>query len=293
MVQPIKRKLFTGRTLVHALLAVYGLILAYVIVGLVAKYLISADIFFDLSLALLLFALAQSIYEVGLRNASFFILITVAVSFALEVLGTNTGLPFGRYHYTDLLGSRILGVPIAVPLVWFVISYITFSSIASSSAKFQQQQHETLMLKRGLAIAAFAAFGSMAWDIMIDPMFTAYGYWVWDAQSFPVPEIYGVPITNFVGWFFAVFVMVLAFFLFRVFRTKGSAIVKRPNTSDSRVVYLFLMVDGTVANASLGHWFAVLLGILAMGSFLTIPPLVERRKIKSMIASVELRQQPK
>src|SRR5579875_2878594 len=64
-----------------------------------------------------------------------------------------------------------------------------------------------LDLRKIVLLCALAAFGSVAWDLMIDPMFTAYGYWVWGTQLFPRPEISGIPLTNFLGWFIVVFLM--------------------------------------------------------------------------------------
>src|SRR5579875_1263535 len=108
-------------------MGLYALILAYILSGLVFNFQIPADMFFDLSFALLFFALAQSTYEFGARNALFFILVTSSIGFLAEVLGTSSGIPFGRYYYTDFLGPKVIGVPVVVPLVWFVIIYITFS----------------------------------------------------------------------------------------------------------------------------------------------------------------------
>ncbi|MFI5421371.1 MAG: carotenoid biosynthesis protein, partial [Nitrososphaerales archaeon] len=124
----------TGKLVVHFLLGVYAIILAYIILGLLFKFTVSADKFFGLSFALLFFTLAQAIYELGFRNALIFLLITSTIGFLAEVLGTNSGFPFGKYYYTDFLGEKAFGVPVVVPLVWFVIAYIAFSIARSAFA---------------------------------------------------------------------------------------------------------------------------------------------------------------
>ncbi|WP_175266944.1 carotenoid biosynthesis protein [Acidiplasma cupricumulans] len=40
-------------------------------------------------------------------------------SLLIEIIGVNSGYPFGRYYYTSLLGPRIYGVPYAIPLFGF------------------------------------------------------------------------------------------------------------------------------------------------------------------------------
>ncbi|MGH2638802.1 MAG: carotenoid biosynthesis protein, partial [Rhabdochlamydiaceae bacterium] len=160
-----------GRIVVHALLLVYALILAYILSGLIFKFNISADIFFDLSFALLFFAVGQAFYELGFRKAILFLIITSVIGFFAELLGTSTGFPFGKYYYTDFLGPKVLGVPEVVPLVWFVIAYLTFSIAGSSNTSRQGAERNHV-----LNIALLSAFGAVAWDFMIDPMFSSYGY---------------------------------------------------------------------------------------------------------------------
>jgi putative membrane protein len=112
----------------------------------VLGFIISADIFFDLSFALLFFALAQSIFELGTKNALFFLVLSAVIGYAAEVLGTSTGFPFGQYSYSELLGPKVLGVPVFVPLIWFVISYVTLSVtqdtvISEGEIRRQEQQY--------------------------------------------------------------------------------------------------------------------------------------------------------
>ena len=255
----------------HALVFIYAAILAYILLGLVFQFNISADIFFDLSFALLFFALGQAFYEMGLKKALAFIVISAVVGFAAEVLGTSTGFPFGQYYYTDFLGPKAFGVPYVVPLVWFVIAYLAFS-IAQSA--FGDDN------RRLIGMAALAAFGAVSWDFLVDPMFSSYGYWVWTKQYLPLAKLSGIPLTNFVGWFVLV-VLMISVFLFLV--PKGSSLILRRNTFDSRLVYVLLMIDGIVANSTLHNWLVIVIGVSSMMVFLTISLYYERKH--SMLAS--------
>jgi hypothetical protein len=55
-------------------------------------------------LAALVFVVAHGYIALGWRNIIAFSLITVVISFTSEAIGVATGLIFGAYHYTDLLG---------------------------------------------------------------------------------------------------------------------------------------------------------------------------------------------
>ncbi len=49
-------------------------------------------------------------------------LFTIAiVSWGVEALGVATGFPFGHYSYTSALQPQALGVPLLIPLAWFMM----------------------------------------------------------------------------------------------------------------------------------------------------------------------------
>lgn len=259
------------RVVVHALLAIYAAVLAYILLGLIFKFSVSADVFFGLSFALLFFTLGQSIFELGIKRALLFLLIASVIGFLAEVLGTNSGFPFGKYYYTDYLGAKFLGVPVVVPLVWFVIAYLCYSIVAGNT------YHPLADIKtNGRAlfwkIALLSAFGAVAWDLMIDPMFSSYGYWVWTGQYLSLPELDGIPLTNFVGWFALVALMVsVCLYLIPPFNPSvRHVLMKRNNTQDSVIVYILLLLDGVVANFSLRNFAVIGLGLVGMISFLVL-----------------------
>jgi lycopene beta-cyclase len=114
-------------------------------------------------------------------------LFAVAFTFGvlIEALGASTGVPFGRYTYTAP-GPAILGVPLLVPLGWWAFAMI---AIAVSPPR------------RALLVAPLAL---VAWDLGLDPLMVEQGFWVFAAEA----RYYGVPVTNFVGWWLAGTVLV-------------------------------------------------------------------------------------
>ncbi len=247
-----------AKIVIHALLAIYAVILGYILLGLLFKFYIPADVFFDLSFALLFFTLGQCFYELGPKRAILFLVVTSVIGFLAEILGTSTGFPFGKYHYSNLLGPKIFGVPEVVPLIWFVIAYLTLSVARNASRQFERNGL--------LRLALLSAFGAVAWDFLIDPMFSSYGYWVWTGQFLPLPKLNGIPVTNFVGWFVLVTLMLCVYF----FMSKTKSAPQRQNVFDSQVAYFLLAVDGVVANLSLKNYSVIILGTSAMLVFLAI-----------------------
>jgi uncharacterized membrane protein len=105
---------------------------------------------------------------------------------------------------------------------------------------------------------------------MIDPMFSKYGYWTWQIAA-STPQIYGVPLSNFVGWFVVALLMLWVFVLLLKYSGKGPIrFVKRENSWDSRIAYMLLLIDAAVANMELGQDYVVVLGVIAMSVFLIL-----------------------
>ena len=117
------------------------------------------------------------------------------LAWAVELLGSRTGLPFGSYHYTRLLQPQLLGVPLLIPLAWFMMLPVAWGVAA-------------LILggrARPLPFALLAAAAFTAWDLYLDPQMVAWGYWVWDQPG----AYFGIPLLNYAGWFAAAFALTL------------------------------------------------------------------------------------
>lgn len=133
-----------------------------------------------------------------LKNKNFllFFIITIAAGFAVEVLGRNTGLIFGRYTYGNVLGTKLFNVPLIIGINWFIIIYCTGMFI---------QVYENYMLKklieRGIIInprlrlisfIVDACFLALIFDWVMEPVAVKLGYWHW--------EIAGIPLYNYLSW---------------------------------------------------------------------------------------------
>jgi uncharacterized membrane protein len=113
---------------------------------------------------------------------------TIAVATAaVERVGTRTGLPFGRYHYTDALKPQVGGVPAIVPLAWFAMA-----------VPAREAAHSALGVRSTPATRVVLGSAALtAWDLFLDPQMVGEGYWVWARRG----RYRGIPVGNFVGWF--------------------------------------------------------------------------------------------
>ncbi|MGE8131700.1 carotenoid biosynthesis protein [Methylobacterium sp. NPDC080182] len=122
--------------------------------------------------------------------------ICLSVTFAIENVGVATGVPFGRYVF--LVGSdlpRIGTIPLIVGPLYFGIGYpawIIASLLVGSDAA---RPRDRLSL---FVVPVVAAFTITQWDLVMDPSNATIGRaWLW----FDGGGYFGVPLSNFLGWF--------------------------------------------------------------------------------------------
>ncbi len=125
-----------------------------------------------------------------------FLLVTFLVGFAVEYSGANTGMLFGHYTYGNVLGMKVLGVPLIIGVNWFIVMYC---------AGVTTQFYEDKMLKRiaakGLTIQANvqkisfiidASLLAVFFDWVMEPVAGKLGFWQWEGGD--------IPFYNYVCW---------------------------------------------------------------------------------------------
>ncbi|MGI8532323.1 MAG: carotenoid biosynthesis protein [Geodermatophilaceae bacterium] len=123
----------------------------------------------------------------GARTAVATLLVFGVGGLAIEVLGLATGFPFGRYQYGGGLGVRLFGVPLVVGLAWIMTAWPCWIA----AGRLTGRRRNRVLL---------AAWGLAAWDLFLDPQMVQEGYWKWLHPTPGLPGVYGVPLTNHVGW---------------------------------------------------------------------------------------------
>ena len=155
----------------------------------------------------LLFALLHGRMLWGWRGILVFFAICSIVSGTVEKIGITTGFPFGHYFFTDAMGPKISGVPVFLGLAYLGMGYLSWL-VASLILGWEQR---SLNGWRIVLLPAFAALVMTSWDFCLDPVWsTIVRAWIWtDGGSY-----FGVPISNFFGWYGNVFVIYLLFALY-------------------------------------------------------------------------------
>lgn len=131
------------------------------------------------------------------------------ITLGAELLGTATGLPFGEYRYSSLLGYRIGGlVPFPIPISWF---YMLYACLAMTGRLLQPAETNRAKWRWSILAALFL----VAWDVSMDPAMVQTAHWTWgngqqfrDAglpgwivAFFTRDAFYGMPLSNWGGWF--------------------------------------------------------------------------------------------
>ena len=133
--------------------------------------------------------------------------LTCAVSWSAETLSIVTGSPFGNYHYSDVMGAKIGLIPWSIMPAYFMTAYFawTISTILLRDLGSGMKKRNLLL------VPVIASFVMVMWDFCFDPILsTVRGAWIWEEGG----AYFGVPITNYLGWFLTVFLVFQGFALY-------------------------------------------------------------------------------
>jgi putative membrane protein len=186
-------------------------------------------------------------------------LFSITLSFGLvsELLGVKYGWIYGSYHYPP--GAFFFGlVPLMTPVSWAIIIYVALSMTNLLVPKDAGE------LTRLSPVAPLAVVSLIVVLSSIDGLITVnldphVGGWVWTDGG----PYYGVPISNFVGWFLVTF---SATFIYRTYATLFAE--RSPNSSYHDyypvVVYFsYFMIHASLA-LSIDRPELVLIGVGTM-----------------------------
>ncbi len=177
--------------------------------------------FFAGTFLVLIFCFLHSLVIKGVYHSIVFLVISLVFTWFTEFIGCNYSLWFGDYEYTDALGPMIGNVPVFIVIMWEAIIYP--SHILVDWLTGQSGRPYADRISKGILPAAVAASATAiivtAWDMMVDPMSVHLKFWTWDFGGPYFREIAGgVPLSNYWGWFGAVFIIS---FVYRLFFAQG------------------------------------------------------------------------
>lgn len=158
-------------------------------------------------LPLLVFALIHGAMSYRLRGILIFFAICFVVGNVFENFGVATGFPFGRYYFTDAMGPRLFQVPILLGLAYVGMGYLSWTL----GRVILGNLRSSLVGARVVMLPLVAAFIMVAWDFANDPVWTNINrLWVWEHGG----AYFGVPVTNFFGWYLVVYLIYQSFAIY-------------------------------------------------------------------------------
>jgi putative membrane protein len=161
-----------------------------------------------------IFALIHGAVRYGWAGIVTFVVISLVVSNILENTSILTGFPFGHYHYTDGLGPKLFLVPLLIGPSYFATGYLAWvlSNVLVGDVRRETSAFTTF------AVPVIASFLMVFWDLCLDPTASTIRHlWIWEQGG----GYFGVPLSNYLGWFFTVYVFFQLFALVVRFRQVG------------------------------------------------------------------------
>lgn len=149
----------------------------------------------------------HGIERYGIKHMIIFFMMTWLISNFFEAMSIRTGFPFGHYYYDKLIGPRLFDVPLIITFAYFGTGYISWTL----ANVLLQQTATRLIGKQRMLIPLVASCIMVMWDLCIDPLCSTIAHlWVWKEGG----AYFGVPLQNYFGWFFVVYIIYQSFALY-------------------------------------------------------------------------------
>lgn len=155
----------------------------------------------------MLFALVHGAIFYKTRGIFAFFAICLIVGNVVENVGARTGFPYGSYYFTGVMGPKLFAVPILLGLAYLGMAYLSWTLARIILGGFASP----LCGSRVVALPLIAAFIMVAWDFSMDPVWSTIVHaWIWLKGG----AYFGVPLSNFLGWYLTVYLMFQIFALY-------------------------------------------------------------------------------
>lgn len=136
-----------------------------------------------------------------------FVAVALTVGSLFESVGIRTGFPFGHYFFTKYMGPAVGGVPLMLALAYVGMAYLSWTV----ARLILGLVGAPLNGSRVVILPLVATAAMVAWDICLDPVWsTVLHAWVWVRGG----AYFGVPFSNFFGWFLTAYIIFQSFALY-------------------------------------------------------------------------------
>ncbi len=162
-----------------------------------------------------------SIVNFGLRTTMLFTALTYAVSLGCEWSSIHNGFPFGLYHYVPATRGRelwIAGVPFMDSLSFTFLGFTSYTvALLAASPLYRRGGDlrilDTRKIRGAPRVWLMAALFMVMVDMVVDPLSVRGDRWFLGRIFWydPPGPHFGVPISNYLGWFFVAAIAVAIF----------------------------------------------------------------------------------
>ncbi|MGH7815077.1 MAG: carotenoid biosynthesis protein [Candidatus Binataceae bacterium] len=162
-----------------------------------------------------------SIVNFGVRTTVIFTILTYAVALACEWSSVNNGFPFGLYHYIQTTRGReiwVIGVPLMDSLSFTFLGFASYTvALLLCSPLYRRgidlKILDTRALRRSPRVWLLAALFMVMIDWVVDPLSVLGNRWFLGRifRYDPPGPHFGVPISNYLGWYFVAAIAIAIF----------------------------------------------------------------------------------
>lgn len=184
----------------------------------------------------------------GLKNMTIFLVVTFVFSTLWETMSIHTGFPFGHYHYT-MKPQFPGGVPILIPVAYISLSYICWHV---ANAILGEMDTKLNKISAAFVLATLASVVMTVYDLATDSMASTLNQsWIWERGG----ALFGVPVSNYLGWWFCTFTFYLTFSLILLRKKSQEEFVKSNRLSVLQFILIYGNLGITVFVAKLIGYF--------------------------------------
>lgn len=155
--------------------------------------------------------LVAAVLHLGWKKTIWFTIAGYLIAFASEYSSINNGFPYGWYYYIDTTRGQelwIAGVPFFDSISYVFLSYCSYAAALLVISPVKRIKGDLILLETGRLRRSFSALllGSLFQvflDIVTDPVALQGRRWFL-GQIYGYKEVgthFGVPLSNYLGWF--------------------------------------------------------------------------------------------
>lgn len=173
-----------------------------------------------------------AIVNFGVRTTILFSILTYIVALACEWSSVHNGFPFGLYHYLDATRGRelwIFGVPFFDSLSFTFLGFASYTvALLLCSPLYRSGWDlrilDTWKIRRAPRVWLMAALFMVMIDMIVDPLSVRGSQWFLGKIFWydPPGPHFGVPISNYLGWYFVAAITIAIFLVLDATLNRGA-----------------------------------------------------------------------